>query len=113
MSHTHRRRHRHKAHCHRGRFRQDVPTGAEPEASPRKAPAAGEQLVTDHAVLRWLERVTGIDVARQVREEILADGRDALIAEVGKGRIHVAGSNAVLRIVNGRVITVTTKDGHG
>lgn len=65
-----------------------------------------ERLVTDHAVLRYLERVLGIDVDG-VRATILAGGRDRLIRGLGKGRIKVYDSNAELLVINSTVVTVT------
>lgn len=68
--------------------------------------------VTDHAVLRWLERITGIDVRAQVCAEMLAEGRGAAVAAVrGAATIHVAGTDAMLRVVDGKVVTVLHRDG--
>lgn len=117
MSHTVRRRKSHTA-WHKGKgdnlARDAQPAPRVALAKPAPAKAEPEQLVTDHAVLRWLERVTGIDVATQVREEILAGGRAELIRTVGKGKIRVHGSNVSLVVAAGRVITVVVEGGgHG
>lgn len=106
MSHTVRRRKQHQAHHHRQRGKAPL---AVMEHAPEPTRASEVDMVTDHAVLRWLERVTGIDVATQVRAEILAEGRARLIRTIGNGKIRVAGSNAVLQVLNGRVVTVKTR----
>lgn len=58
--------------------------------------------VTDHAVLRWLERVKGVDI-EAVRREI---GR---VADKGitAGACGVISHGVVLRIADGVVVTVT------
>ena len=109
MSHTIRRRKSHTA-WQKGRgdnlARETQPAPRVHLAAPPPTRSEAEQLVSDHAVLRWLERVTGIDVDTQVRDEILAEGRAELIRTVGKGRIKVHGSNVTLVVAAGRVITV-------
>lgn len=110
MSHTVRRRNTHKAHHHRRKTHRDAATPQEPAVAATRP--TKDYLVTDHAVLRWLERVTGLDVAAAVREEICAEGRGQLIAEVGQGKIHIAGTNATLQVVAGRVVTVKTRGSH-
>jgi hypothetical protein len=60
--------------------------------------------VTDHAVLRWIERVRGVDLAL-VREEILAQGREQWIAE-GVASVKLPALRVVLVIREGVVITV-------
>lgn len=111
MSHTIRRRRSHNAWSNTPKQH----AAALPAPSPvveRRAPTKSERehLVTDHAVLRWLERVTGVDVASQVRAEILAEGREQLIAKVNFGKIRISDSNVVLQIVGGRVVTVKLRE---
>lgn len=65
-----------------------------------------QHIVSDHAVLRWLERVSGIDVRRQVAEVMLAEGREAAIKVMRNGNIKIAEADAVLVIEAGRVVTV-------
>lgn len=57
--------------------------------------------VTDHAVLRWLERFAHVDV-EAVRAAIDAETRDALSA--GATRLKVNG--AEYRMRDGKVVTV-------
>lgn len=110
MSNTIRRRNTHRAWGHAAPKASKV-AGAPAVVPVRRAPTRNERdwLVTDHAVLRWLERVTGIDVARQVRDEILAEGREELIPKVGNGKICLGDIDAVLQIVAGRVVTVKVR----
>lgn len=79
--------------------------------SKKKRAAPKPMLVTDHAVLRYLERIVGVDVAAQVRAEILGQGRDRLIRGIGKGKLAMHSHGAVLEIVDGRVVTVKRIDG--
>jgi hypothetical protein len=67
-------------------------------------------LVTDHAVVRYIERVLGVDL-ELAREAILADGRAEAIRAIGRGRIRIANSEAVLEVMDGRVVTVKTRKG--
>lgn len=62
--------------------------------------------VTDHALVRWLERVKGIDVDA-IRAEILTPERKAMI-NAGAGEIK--GDGFCLKIRNKAVITVYTKE---
>jgi hypothetical protein len=116
MSHTIRRRESHTRH-ERGNRRQVPVEGQHRHAGavtpkPKHSAAANplHDLVTDHAVLRWLERVTGIDVASQVRAEILADGRAALIQRIGFGKVRMHDGRVVLQIREGRVVTVKVRE---
>lgn len=115
MSHTVRRRKSHKAWAKGMKSRAPIECAANTQPAPRRAPTKSERehLVTDHAVLRWLERVTGVDVAQQVRDEILAEGRDQVIPKVNFGKIRIADSNVVLQIVQGRVVTVKLRISEG
>lgn len=61
-------------------------------------------LVTDHALVRYLERVLQLDV-EQAKREILGD-RHHLVAQVHNGRIKVHEKNLELVVVNGLVVTV-------
>lgn len=67
-------------------------------------------IVSDHALLRWVERVMGSDIIAQARAEILGDGRAGAIPKIGSGRIHVRSLGATLLIRNGLVVTVTKPD---
>ncbi len=106
MTHTIRRRNTHRSRHRREHSPRPVrPTPARPVVTKDERNA----LVTDHAVLRWIERVTGIDVASQVRAEILADGRDVLIPSIGKGSLCINDGAVVLKIKCGRVVTVVNR----
>lgn len=61
--------------------------------------------VTDHAVVRYMERVLGHDIDA-VRRQILADGRGALIARVGTGRLTSRTLDAKLIVKGGCVVSV-------
>ena len=63
-------------------------------------------MISDHAVLRWLERVSGIDVRKQVAESMLAEGRAAAVRAMRNGKLRVPECDAVLVVENSRVITV-------
>jgi len=63
-------------------------------------------VVSDHALLRWIERVIGSDIIARARAEILADGRDNVIPRIGSGRMHLRSIGATLVISNGLVVTV-------
>lgn len=62
--------------------------------------------ITDHAVLRWLERVGGLDIAA-VREVILADMGASRRIQNPPRRYSVRTASAVYVIVDGAVVTVT------
>lgn len=62
--------------------------------------------VTDHAVIRYLERVMGINIA-DVRDQVLGGSDKAWLEtynQVGDGQYDVAGHR--LRVVNDKVVTV-------
>lgn len=58
--------------------------------------------ITDHAIVRYMERVKGVDM-RRLRAEILTDDRHALLA-AGLGRIKGKGYDLICS--KGVVITV-------
>lgn len=64
-------------------------------------------IVSDHALLRWVERVMGSDIIAQARAEILGDGRASVIPKIGSGKLHVRRLGATLVVSNGLVVTVT------
>ncbi|QNL13354.1 hypothetical protein [Microcystis phage vB_MaeS-yong1] len=74
--------------------------------SRRPPPVDPASLVSDHAVLRWLERITGVDVRGPVVEAMLGDGRAELVRVVHNGQIRIAGTDAILKIADGKVVTV-------
>lgn len=70
-----------------------------------KRPKGLENCVTDHAVVRYIERILGLDIDG-VRREI-ASGHEEAIAKTTKGVIKVPGRNMNLTIRSGVVVTVT------
>lgn len=60
--------------------------------------------VTDHAVVRYLERVVGIDV-EDIRRRITA-GRESTIAAIPKGELLVSDRKMKLAVINGTVVSV-------
>lgn len=67
----------------------------------------GEPVVSEHAIIRWLERVKGMDM-EAIKEEILA-GRQAQIRKLGTCTIKMP--NGMRMIVRGHVVvTIIEKD---
>ena len=62
--------------------------------------------VTDHAVMRYLERVKGVDFG-EIRKQIMTD---ELARAIAAGAQTVKIGNAVYTIKNQCVITVTTHE---
>lgn len=62
-----------------------------------------EPIVSEHAMLRWLERVNGLNL-EAVRNVILDDGTSALIKFTKNGRIKKDGHTLVIK--NNTVVTV-------
>lgn len=65
--------------------------------------------VTDHAVLRWIERVRGVDL-EEVRGEILDQGREHWIA-TGVASLKLPTLGVVLVVRDGVVVTVKPTGG--
>lgn len=65
-------------------------------------------VVTDHALVRYLQRVMGIDVDR-FRRDLVADGRAKLIETMGEGRVATP-DGVVLIVVDGRVVSVLDRN---
>lgn len=69
--------------------------------------AADPPILTDHAVLRYAERVLGLPVRRVVEERVLSDAdRVVRIKHIFRGRIRLGRSDIHLVIEQGRVATV-------
>ncbi len=65
-------------------------------------------IVSEHAILRYLERVRGINL-QEAEEEILTEASKKIIDELGNCKINTeAGFKIVVR--NGIVVTINTKD---
>lgn len=69
---------------------------------------AREPLISDHAILRYLERVKGLDMAT-VCEEMLSEGRHKMIAAVPNCKLPVGGGQFLV-VVDGRIVTVAPRD---
>lgn len=108
MSHTVRRRKAHTAH-ERGRTRQGLvrrcPAPLRP-ARPQRTRDELEALVTDHAIVRWLERVVGVDVRGQFVRDVLTQERAELASTLQNGRLRVHDSSTVLIIRGGKIASV-------
>ena len=70
-----------------------------------------DALITDHAIVRWLERHLGIDIRERVAAEMLGEGRDQMVRLIHNGRLRIAGTRTVLRIDGGKVVTVVLIEG--
>jgi hypothetical protein len=112
MSHTVRRRKAHTAH-ERGRTRQGLVRRCPPPvrpARPQRTRDELEALATDHAVVRWLERVVGVDVRAQFARDMLTPERAELASVLQNGRLRVNDSRVVLVICGGRVVSVIVEE---
>jgi hypothetical protein len=64
--------------------------------------------VTDHALLRYVERVLGIDI-EAIRNTIISEKVESLVAAVGDAKVPIGdGVYAVVR--NHNVVTIATSD---
>lgn len=71
-----------------------------------------ELKVTDHAALRYLERVKGTLDREALDAEIVTDELQGLVDRLGgSGRIPLPGSGFTVVLKDYAIITVTTKDG--
>jgi predicted RNase H-like nuclease (RuvC/YqgF family) len=68
---------------------------------------AEEPILTDHALVRYLERVKGIDIA-QMKKEILNDKLRELIGTLGNGKFPCDGFTAIVK--DNQVITILDGD---
>jgi hypothetical protein len=66
--------------------------------------------VSDHAVLRYLQHVKGVDV-KTIREELLAEGRSKVIKELRTCKVPINGSGFRLVARNGLIVTVLKAGG--
>jgi hypothetical protein len=73
--------------------------------STKKAKAV---MVSEHSILRYLERVRGVDLD-QVKKEIMPEATIQRIRAMGNGEYPVGGSHT-LRVRDNTVITVLTKE---
>lgn len=68
---------------------------------------AEEPILTDHALVRYIERVKGIDIA-QMKKEILNDKLRDLISTLGNGKFPCDGFTAIVK--DNQVITILDGD---
>lgn len=64
-------------------------------------------VITEHAILRYLERVKGVDL-EQIKDEMLPAKTKELIKQLGTGIYPIYGGK--LKVQDNRVITVITKE---
>ncbi len=76
-------------------------------AKKKTSPAQQPVTISDHAVLRYIERVLKIDVQR-IRDEMLAGDRAGMIRA---GCKDIRGDGYVLKVKNFTVITVLLNSG--
>jgi hypothetical protein len=76
------------------------------EKAYRGSPVA---MVSDHALLRYIERVKGVDV-EALREEMLGEGRREAVQKLMSCKLPIGGG-AKLIVQQRVVVTVITKEG--
>lgn len=64
--------------------------------------------ISDHAIVRYLERVKGLDI-EAIRKEILPEIAIKAVTLWGNGYYPIGGTHQI-RVKNGSVITVLAKD---
>lgn len=111
MSHTIRRKHSHTRHQ---RGRPHLPDIARRPralraAKPQRSADELGKLVTDHALVRWMERVVGIDLRAKFIEDMFTQARAELISTMAHGKVRVNDTDIILAVCNGKVVTVAIK----
>jgi hypothetical protein len=76
--------------------------------TPKKHRAAPPHQVTDHALVRYMERVMRIDVER-LRGHLIGEGRAEMIRAIGTGHLHMP-DGATLVVLDGKVVSVLRTD---
>ena len=76
--------------------------------TPKKYRPPTPPVITDHALVRYMERVMEIDVER-LRNDLLSDGRAQLIRTIGTGHLHTP-EGATLVVLDGKVVSVLRTD---
>lgn len=112
MSHTIRRKRSHTPH-ERGGWRQnEVRNRPQPVRPQRRERAAADvsRMVSDHAVVRWMQRVVGLDLRQQFIASLLPPERAELVATMQSGRLRVHDTPVVL-IVRGGVVASVIVEG--
>jgi len=113
MSHTIRRRRSHNRH-QRGELRcQQMGRERDAVRKPARPVPTVDQvalMATDHAVVRWMTRVVGVDVRGAFIEQLLTPDRAALVSSMQNGRVRVNDTSIVL-IVRGGVVASVISEG--
>lgn len=74
--------------------------------SRRRAKSPKAPGVTDHAIVRYLERAAGLDID-EVRRRILPPALEALARKGGRGTFPIPGEEGMRAVIdNGVVVTV-------
>lgn len=60
-----------------------------------------EVIVTEHAIIRYLERAMGLDL-EQIKREILSERNEALIEQLGSGKYPIG--SGLKAVVKGKAI---------
>jgi len=68
----------------------------------------GELIITDHAIVRYMERVKHLPL-EELKKLLLPDSTRALIAKLGNGRFPAGGTHSVV-VKDNIVLTITTND---
>lgn len=71
---------------------------------------AVEPILTDHALVRYLERVKGIDIEK-AKKEILSDKLKSMISTLGNGKFPC--DNFTVIVKDNQVITILDGDKNG
>jgi len=92
---------------HKARPKRQYP---KPPPAPKPRPARGglEDLVTDHALVRYLQRVVGMNID-DLRRQLVSDGRATVIRQIECGRLRLS-DGLVLVVKGGKVVTVLAGD---
>ena len=67
-------------------------------------------IVSEHAILRYLERVEGLDI-ESIKRKMVSNSAERQIKNLGSG-IFPVGASHKLRVRKGYVVTVLTEDIH-
>ena len=71
-----------------------------------------DPIITEHALLRYLERVKGIDLG-QIQKEIMTEYMIDMIKRIHSGKIPIPGMNGVRVIVrNESIVSVESRENH-
>lgn len=72
--------------------------------TPPKPTSRPAHLVTDHALLRYMERVLGLDI-EGFRAKVIPQDAQKVVATMKDGRIPI-GDGHTAKVVNGVVVTI-------